>query len=286
MEDPKLRFPALAAGQIDIAVTTVDTMLNFLNEDQSYVYLFAIDDSKGGDGIVANKEIASVADLKGKSVAYAEGSVSQFYLGVVLKEAGLSIKDVETQNMTAGDAGAAFVAERVDAAVTWEPWLTRGRQAPHGHVLVDSSTSPGLITDMAITTPEKLEARKDDFKALYRAWVKAVEFQKTNEKEADEIMARGVGGWLEDPAVFAETRAGIVYYDDAMNQDFMGTEQAPGGITATIENALELGREIGQFEHDDEALFLGDVVYVMSARPGGSRRRSRSTSRARARSTS
>ena len=146
MEDPKLRFPALAAGQIDIAVTTVDTMLNFLNEDQSYVYLFAIDDSKGGDGIVANKEIASVADLKGKSVAYAEGSVSQFYLGVLLKEAGLSIADVETQNMTAGDAGAAFVAERVDAAVTWEPWLTRGRQAPHGHVLVDSSTSPGLIT--------------------------------------------------------------------------------------------------------------------------------------------
>ena len=79
--------------------------------------------------------------------------------------------------------------------------------------------------------------------------MKAVEFQKANEKEADEISARGVGGWLEDPAVFAETRAGIVYYDDAMNQDFIGTAQSPGGITATIENALELGREIGQFEH-------------------------------------
>ena len=91
MEDPKIRFPALAAGQIDVAVTTVDTMLNFLNENQGYRYLFALDDSKGGDGIVANKDIASVADLKGKSVAYAEGSVSQFYLGVLLKEAGLSI---------------------------------------------------------------------------------------------------------------------------------------------------------------------------------------------------
>ena len=75
MEDPKIRFPALAAGQIDIAVTTVDTMLNFLNENQGYVYLFAIDDSKGGDGIVANQDIETLADLKGKSVAYAEGSV-------------------------------------------------------------------------------------------------------------------------------------------------------------------------------------------------------------------
>ena len=252
MEDPKVRFPALAAGQIDVAVSTVDTVLNYLSDQQSYRYLFAIDDSRGGDGIVADQEIQSVADLKGKSVAYAEGSVSQFYLGVLLKEAGLTFDDVETMNMTAGDAGAAFVAERVDAAVTWEPWLTRGQQAPHGHLLVDSSTSPGLITDIALTTPEKLEARPEDLKALYRAWVKAVAFRQADEKEADEIMARGVGGWLEDPAVFAETRAGIVYYDDPMNQSFIGTAEAPGGIAETIANAEELGREIGQFEHDVE----------------------------------
>ena len=252
MEDPKVRFPALAAGQIDVAVSTVDTVLNYLSDQQGYRYLFAIDDSKGGDGIVANKDIETLADLKGKSVAYAEGSVSQFYLGVLLKEAGLSFADVETMNMTAGDAGAAFVAERVDAAVTWEPWLTRGQQAPHGHLLVYSSTSPGLITDIALTTPEKLEARAEDMKALYRAWVKAVEFQKANEKEADEIMARGVGGWLEDPAVFAETRAGIVYYDAAMNKAFIGTAGTPGGIAKTIVNARDLGREIGQFEHDVE----------------------------------
>ena len=250
MEDPKLRFAALAAGQIDVAVTTVDTLLNYLSDRQAYRYLFALDDSKGGDGIVADKEIQTIADLKGKSVAYAEGSVSQFYLGVLLKQAGLSLEDVETANMTAGDAGAAFVAERVDAAVTWEPWLTRGKQSEHGHLLVDSSTSPGLITDVAVATPEKLEARAADLKALYRAWVKAVEFQKTNAKEADEIMARGVGGWLEDPAVFAETRAGIVYYDDAMNKSFMGTAGVPGGIGATIANAEELGRETGLFQHD------------------------------------
>jgi len=250
MEDPKIRIPALAAGRLDVAVTTVDTMLNFLSPDQSYRYLFAIDDSKGGDGIVADQDIQTIADLKGKSVAYAEGSVSQFYLGVLLKEAGLALGDVESQNMTAGDAGAAFVAERVDAAVTWEPWLTRGQQAAHGHLLVDSSTSPGLITDIAVTTPQKLEERGDDLKALYRAWSKAVEFQKVNEKEADEIMARGVGGWLEDPEVFAETRAGIAFYDDAMNQGFIGTPDAPGSITSTIQNALDLGREIGQFDHD------------------------------------
>jgi NitT/TauT family transport system substrate-binding protein len=83
------------------------------------------------------------------------------------------------------DAGAAFVEQRVDAAVTSEPWLTKGNESAHGHLLVDSSSSPGLIVDTLGTAPEKLAARADDLKALYRAWVKAVEFQKANEKEAD-----------------------------------------------------------------------------------------------------
>jgi NitT/TauT family transport system substrate-binding protein len=34
MEDPKVRFPALAAGQIDVAVSTVDTVLNYLSDQQ------------------------------------------------------------------------------------------------------------------------------------------------------------------------------------------------------------------------------------------------------------
>ena len=262
MEDVKIRFPALAAGKIDALVTTVDTMLNFLSEEQRYRYLFALDDSRGGDGIVARKEIETVADLKGRTVGYTEGSVSQFFLGVLLKQAGLKLSDVKSQNMTAGDAGAAFVAGRLDAAVTWEPWLTRGKQAPHGHLLVDSSATPGLIVDVAVTTPEKLEARRADLQAVYRAWIRAVEFQKANEEEADEIMARGVGGWLEDPAVFKETRAGIGYYDRAMNEAYFGTPDKPGQIVETITNAIELGREIGQFkvEVDPVSLIAFDIV--------------------------
>ncbi len=262
MEDVKIRFPALAAGKIDALVTTVDTVLNFLSKEQSYRYLFALDDSRGGDGIVARKEIKTIADLKGKTVGYTQGSVSQFFLGVLLKQAGLKLSDVKSQNMTAGDAGAAFVAGRLDAAVTWEPWLTRGKMAPHGHLLIDSSSTPGLIVDVAVTTPEKLAKRKADLQAVYRAWIRAVEFQKTHEQEADEIMARGVGGWLEDPAVFKETRAGIGYYDRAMNEAYFGKPGAPGQIVHTITNAIELGREIGQFkvEVDPVSLIEFDIV--------------------------
>lgn len=251
MEDVKTRMPALAAGRIDVAVTTIDTVLGFYTEDHPLTYLFALDDSRGGDGIVANADIKTIEDLKGKNVAYTEGSVSQFFLSVLLKEAGMSLSDVNSMNMSAGDAGAAFVAKRVDAAVTWEPWLTRGKDTEHGHLLIDSSKAPGLITDIAVTTEETLKSRRPEMEALYRAWAKAIAWQKANEEAADVIMAKGVGGWLEDPAVFAETRAGIAFYDADMNKTFMDPTNADG-IVGTIANAMTLGKEGGLFSLDLE----------------------------------
>jgi NitT/TauT family transport system substrate-binding protein len=248
MEDVKLRFAALAAGQIDAMATTVDTMPLYLKPGIRYQYLFAVDDSKGGDGVVANKEIKSVADLKGKKVAFTEGSVSQFYINVLLQEAGLSQDDIEIVNMTAGDAGSAFVSGQVDAAVTWEPWLTRGKMAPHGHLLTDSSTKPGLITDIVLAPVAVIESRRDELKALARAWHRAVDFVKANPDEAHAIMAKGVGGWLKDPKVFAETLAGVAYYDAAMNKAFIGSAAAPGDVYKTVQNALDVWSGFGKLQ--------------------------------------
>ena len=52
-----------------------------------------LDDSKGGDGVVANKDIKSIAELKGKRGGVPGGSIAQFYLAYLLKREGLSEKD-------------------------------------------------------------------------------------------------------------------------------------------------------------------------------------------------
>src|SRR5213083_1401 len=141
MEDTKTRYVALAAGKIDGLMTTIETI-------------------KG---------------LKGKKVAYGEGSVSHFLLGYLLKQNGMSFKDIVSVNMTAGEAGAAFVARKVDAAVTWEPWLTKGKSAAHGHLLADSTTTPGLIVDVLVFRNDVLRARGDEVRKVVAAWHKGVE---------------------------------------------------------------------------------------------------------------
>src|ERR1700742_720429 len=60
MEDPKDRFPTLMADRIQMIASTVDTALLYMKNPDDYKYVSAIDDSDGGDGIVANKDITSI----------------------------------------------------------------------------------------------------------------------------------------------------------------------------------------------------------------------------------
>jgi NitT/TauT family transport system substrate-binding protein len=248
MEDPKEGFFAMAAARLDGVVSTIDTMVLYLKTGKEFQYVLALDDSAGGDGIVARKEIKSVKDLKGKKVAFAEGSVSQFFLNVLLKEAALTQKNIEAVNMTAGDAGAAFVAGKVDAAVTWEPWLTRGKNAPQGHVLVDSSRTPGLITDVLIFRRDVIEKRAREVQGVVNAWNRAVAYWEQNPKDANEIMAKAVGGWLKDLKVFEETLRGIKFYNREANVKFFGTPAKPGPVYQTVQNALDIWSGFGKLQ--------------------------------------
>ena len=250
MEDTPIKMGALMAGQLDLVASTVDEFPIYMKPNIGLHYVLAVDNSKGGDGIVANKEITSVADLKGKKVAFEQGSVSQFFLNALLKDAGLSQADIEPVNMAATDAGVAFAAQQVDAAVTWEPALSQGAKAPHGHMLLTSADKPGLITDVVAATTATLDAKKDDIAGFVRAWYKAVDFIKTNPDEANAIMAQGVGGWLSDPKVFAETLSGIEYLDKDMNIAFFGTPEAPGQIYKTLGAAIDIWKGFDRIQVD------------------------------------
>jgi len=248
MEDPKERFPTLMADQIQLIASTIDTAVLYMKKPDDYKYVVAIDDSDGGDGIVANKDIKTIADLKGKQVAVNEGSVSDFYLNVLLAKAGMQESDLNVVNMTAGDAGGAFVSSRVDAAVTWEPWLSKGKATDHGHLLVDSSTTPGLITDAIVGKTEWIQAHQKEVAAIVKSWNEAVAYYRSNPDDAIAIMAKGVGGWLKDPKDFKDTLGGIKFYGAEENKTFFGTKDKPGALTQTVQEAIDVWSSHGKMQ--------------------------------------
>jgi NitT/TauT family transport system substrate-binding protein len=82
--------------------------------------------------------------------------------------------------------------------------------------------------------------RADDIKKIIRAWNRAVDYQKANPKKADEIMAKGVGGWLSDPAAFAESEKGVKYFDKATNAAYFGTPDKPGTLYGIVQYAIDI----------------------------------------------
>ena len=100
-----------------------------------------------GDVILVPKgsPLKSVSDLKGRTVAVAEGSSANYDLLAQLDKAGLKYGDVKVQNLQPADALAAFSSSHVDAWATWEPYASQAEVDNGARVL---ATGEGLLNGL------------------------------------------------------------------------------------------------------------------------------------------
>lgn len=262
IESPADRRAAFAADRIQGMATTVDThVMTAAAENPIPVkQVLALDDSYGGDGMVAKKEIKTIKDLKGKTVAAQLGAgASYFWLNYVLAQNGMKLSDLKAIDMKAGDAGAAFVAGKIDAAVTWEPWLSRAKDTPFGHVLISSDKTPGIIVDSLAFKPDFLKARADDVKKIVAGWNEAVKFAADNPKEADPIMAKFTG---QKPEEFTKEKTGVRFYGEKENREYFGTPQKPGLLYTVTQRASDLWFEFKLIKTKPKAADLIDGSFL------------------------
>ena len=248
VDDNALAMAAEAGGRMDGSASTVDEILKYSSKNFCFKTVAVLDDSAGGDGIVATDKITSLKDLAGKQVAMNEGSTSQFWFSYVMKKQGLPLDSVTVANMSADDAAAAFIAGRVPAAVTWEPNLTLVRTKKAGHVLMDSTAVPGVIVDVVQLRCDVIEKRPADVQALVSGIYRAVAYQREHPDESNKIMAKGVGGYLSKPEDFADALKGVRLYDQKMATDYLGTAAKPGAVADVIKLGNEIWGDLGKMK--------------------------------------
>ena len=125
---------ALNIGNVDVSADVADTVPIFAQAAQAKLTYFAEEaPSPSAQAIVVAKDspIQNVADLKGKKVAVTKAAGTHYLLIAALKQAGLTFADIQPAYLTPADGRAAFENGKVDAWVTWEPFLTSvQRQLP------------------------------------------------------------------------------------------------------------------------------------------------------------
>jgi NitT/TauT family transport system substrate-binding protein len=245
IEDPVQRFAAFKAGRLNALATTVDTYSREVAAGIPSVEVLGLDASVGGDGIVSQKSISSVKQLKGQKVAVSNGSTSQWLLAYVLGKNGMSLNDVHQVNLTAGDAGAAFAAGRVPVAVTWQPWLDRANTNPKGHVLVDTKKYPTIIVDEVAFAPSYLQAHPAQVKAFIAAYGDALKLLKSNPSKAFGDVTKYLG---QTPAEIKATMKDVPIWSLAQSRRYYGTPSHPGPIYSVFNSSAKFWKSIGQIK--------------------------------------
>ena len=229
---------AMQAGRVDGIATTFDAVVLSVGHGAELKLVVGLDESAGGDGIIARKEIVKIEDLRGKKVAAQLGAIPQFLLSKVLDKAGLSFSDIELVDMKAGDAGAAFVAGRLDAAVTWQPWLGKAQTTEFGHILIDTRSLPGLIVDGVALRSDLVASSPDQVAAFVEAYLEAMEFLKQSPDEAKQIIAAGLNMSLSS---VEESWNDVKFFDAKRNREFLASSDS------SVSPAVDLLNSVGDF---------------------------------------
>jgi NitT/TauT family transport system substrate-binding protein len=215
---------ALSAGQLDANAQTWSDTMGPLAKGLPLKVVLVNDNSAGNDALVVSPKIKSFKDLKGKSVALEQYSVSHFVLVNALAKNGMKMGDIKLVNLAAGDAAAAFMSGRVDAAVVWNPWIHQIESSGKGKALFTSKDLPGLIPDLLVAQDKAIKSKRKDLVGMIKAWFDTVAFIQNRPDEAAAIMSKVVSLKPDEYKVFLP---GTRFFDAKLNQEAMGPASQP-----------------------------------------------------------
>jgi sulfonate transport system substrate-binding protein len=130
--------------------------------------------------------IQTLADLKGKKLAFGRGSSAHNFALLVLEKAGLRYDDIQPVYLGPADAGAAFSQGAIDAWSIWEPYASLFNAKPgvrtltsnkeigeqfsfvmaNGTFVRNNPDTAGAVVQTLGATAEKARGKRDDVAAL------------------------------------------------------------------------------------------------------------------------
>ncbi|MCR4739845.1 MAG: ABC transporter substrate-binding protein [Lachnospiraceae bacterium] len=224
IEDESTYGAAFVSNSIQALGQVLDRDIIQYNAGAPEQYVCTMDASTGGDGLVATEDIKTMDDLAGRTVALDKSATSYFFFLQALMDSSITEDQINIVEMGNDEAGEAFLAGNVDAAVTWEPALSSCSEREGGHKLVTSADYPKAIIDVLTVNSNFAQDHPDIYDKLSDCWYRSVDYLNDNYDDGCRIMAEGLG--LETDEVKEEC-AGITFYDKAMNESFndKNTEQ-------------------------------------------------------------
>ncbi len=251
---------AFAAGKADIAWITTGDAVQMAEKDPSIAIIYLIDYSNGSDGIIG-RGIKSPQDLKGKTVGRENLLYERILLQAYLNKGGLTEKDLKVKDMVAADAATAFASKQVDAAVTYEPYMTKALKPGAGTVLFTTKDT-NLVADAIAVHKNLIETRRPELQAYLKAVDQAVKLVQAGDAEALKITAAKMGISV---AEVKEQLTGVKIFNAAENKTIAFNKTNPNSIIGNLELTTKAAAEfkITSKQIDASSIYDASIVEAL-----------------------
>jgi len=182
-----------------------------------------------------SKNIKSIKDLAGKTVAAPFGSTTHYLLLTAFNEAGLNPADVKLLDLNPSDAAAAWLRGDIDAAYIWEPNLDKLVQSG-GAILVNSGdlAQRGYPTwDISVVTKDFSAKHPDYVTKFVKSECQAIDYWISKPEESAQIIARELSLPVEDARRMIKGTH-MVPCADQVKPGYLGSSTQKGKFVDTL----------------------------------------------------
>jgi outer membrane protein OmpA-like peptidoglycan-associated protein len=204
LDDPKYydqneRMRALATGEIDVAVTTLDAFLqnganHLVKAEYPGVVLFGIDESAGGDAVFLEPGKTSFDTVKATDrVCYSTATPSEHLWDF----ASLSfdrLGDLPTDNgVVAKDCWEKLKNKQVQVGVLWQPYTAIAERAGYTKVFATGGQADDVILDVFVAGRQTLAKHRQALIELTSAYFKTIDGYVRDTTEHAAFILRDCG---------------------------------------------------------------------------------------------
>jgi sulfonate transport system substrate-binding protein len=184
----------------------------------------------------------SLADLRGKRIAFQKGSSAHYLVLRALVKAGLRFSDIQPVYLVPADARAAFENHSIDAWAIWDPYWAAAARGTRLKVL---STAVGIADDDTFyeASREFVDQHPAEIELIFAALNEADRYVLSRQEEAAGWVAAATGLDPEAARTFLERRSDSPV--NLLNPSGIAKQQA---VADSFETAGLLPRKINVAE--------------------------------------
>jgi len=271
--DYAARMKRLKAGSVDFAVATVDSyILNAAPLDFPGAIIMVIDESKGGDAIIARgDQLSSLDALKGRTdirVAFTPDSPSHhlakaaaYHFSVPELVPPPGERRIETKG--SAEALTRLLAGSVDVAVLWEPDVSRALAHTGTKKILGTEDTRKLIVDILIVNSSFSRKNPGTVKELLSLYFRAFKKYQENPQLLRQQVAAETG---MSEGIVDTMLKGVKWVNLTQNcEEWFGIAppggSAENGLRTAIESTVRVLVNAGDFT--DNPLPAGDPYRLM-----------------------